>query len=213
MPQFPDRKADKDALYSAILTGIAANPVDYPNGLGQPFNTTTLTTLNNTKNTAKTTRQTEEGQFRVAVTAENAAYTNEDTEARRIINLAIATHGVNSPKLVLIGWGPIDAADSQVAGQPRQLEAVVQGPGDVFLDWKNPLPGGGFGEVSFYRVERRQRTLVGAQTEDWGAWQATTTVTEMGLSGLTRGVEFDFRVVAVNSAGDSVPSNIVTAVL
>ena len=213
MPRFPERKADKDALYSATLAGIAANPADYPNGIGDPFNTTTLTTLNTTKNTAKNTRQNEEGQFRVAVTAENGAYDSEDDEERRLLDLAIATHGVNSPKLVLIGWGPIDLPDSFVPGQPRNLEAVVQGPGDCFLDWKNPVPGGGFGGVDFYRIERRKRTLQGVQTEDWGAWQATATVSEISLTGLDRGVEYDFRVIAVNSAGDSAPSNVVTLVL
>jgi len=42
MPQYPRRKADKDALYSATLAGIIANPADYPSGPGQPFATATL---------------------------------------------------------------------------------------------------------------------------------------------------------------------------
>lgn len=212
MPRFPARRADKDALYSAIVAGVTANPTDYPSGPGQPFALTAFNGFITTKNTAKNTRQNEEGQFRVAVAAEGTAYNNTDNEARRLINLAIATHGVNSPKLLLIGWGPIGEGQSVVPGQPRTLEAVVQGPGDCFLDWKNPAPGGG-GEVDFYRVERRKRTLQGQQTEDWGAWQVTTTVSEINLSGLDRGVEYDFRVIAVNSAGDSAPSNVVTVVL
>jgi len=213
MPKFPKRKPDKDALYNAIVAGVTANPIDYPSGPGQPFALATFNGLITTKNTAKSTRQNEEGQFRVAVTAENSAYDGTDDEARRFLDLAIATHGVNSPKLVLIGWAPIDLPDSFVPGQPRNLEAVVQGPGDCFLDWKNPLPGGGFGEVDFYRIERRKRTLQGQQTEDWGAWQLTATESEIGLVGLDRGVEYDFRVIAVNSAGDSAPSNVVTVVL
>lgn len=69
------------------------------------------------------------------------------------------------------------------------------------------------GEVGFYRVERRKRTLAGQQTEDWGFWQVTTTDTEITLLDLERGVEHDFRIVAVNAAGDSIPSNVVTVVL
>ncbi|MFY9234185.1 MAG: fibronectin type III domain-containing protein [Fimbriimonadaceae bacterium] len=211
--RFPTRKPDIDALTNAILAGIAANPIDYPSGPGQPFNTANLTNFNNTKNTAKNTRQQEEGQFRVAVTAENGSYDVVTDEVRRFVNLAIAVHGIKSPKLLLIGWAPLAEGESFVPGQPRALEAVIQGQTDTFLDWKSPAPAAGKGEVSHYRIERRIRTLQGQQTEDWGAWQATAIETEIVLSGLERGVEYDFRVIAVNVAGDSAPSNTVTLVL
>lgn len=223
MPRYPSRKTAKDALYDAIVAGITANPAQYPSGAGQPFALATFNGLITTKNTAVNTRQQEEGQFRVAVVAETDSYEDCDAEARRLLNLAIATHGVSSPNLVLIGWGPPAPAVSNVPGQPRNLEAVTQLPTSCFLDWKAPAPGGASGgpiggdeapgEVGFYRVERRKRTLQGQQTEDWGAWQVTTTDTEITLLNLERGVEFDFRVVAANAAGDSIPSNVVTVVL
>jgi hypothetical protein len=223
MPRYPSRKTARDALYDAIVAGITANPAQYPAGPGQPFSLTTFNGLITKKNTAVNTRQQEEGQFRIAVVAENDAYEDCDAEARRLLDLAIATHGVSSPLLTLIGWGPPSPAVSNVPGQPRNLEAVAQGPGTCFLDWKAPAPagpaggpiGGGEppGEVGFYRVERRKRTLAGQQTEDWGAWQATTTDSEITLLSLERGVEYDFRVLAVNAAGDSLPSNLVTVVL
>lgn len=142
-------------------------------------------------------------------------------EVRRLLNLAIATHGANSPNLLHIGWGPRDAPTSNIPGQPRNLEVVVQGPGDCLLDWKAPARRGGVGggaselpgAVAFYKVQRRKRTLAGQETEDWGEWQVTTTKTEISLTGLERGVEHDFRVVASNSSGDSLPSNVVMVVL
>jgi len=216
MPKYPDRKAEKDSLYSAIVAGITANAALYPSGPGQPFALATFNGFITTKTTAKNTRQNEEGQFRAAVVAEDASYDDCDDEARRLLNLAIATHGVDSPNLVHIGWGPRNAPNSNLPGQARQLEATVQGPGDCFLDWKSPAPVGGPnppGAVAFYKMQRRKRTLAGQQTEDWGEWQVTTTDTEIGLTGLERGVEYDFRAVASNVSGDGVPSNVVTVVL
>src|SRR5687768_11330619 len=106
MPQYPDRKADKNSLYSAIVAGVTANPALYPSGVGDPFELAALNGFITAKNTAVNTRQQEEGQFRAAVVAETGAYANCDEEIRRLLNLAIAVHGVDSPNLVLIGWGP-----------------------------------------------------------------------------------------------------------
>lgn len=226
MPQYPDRKADKNTLYGAIVAGITANPLLYPSGPGQPFALAALNGFITAKNTAVNTRQQEEGQFRAAVAAETGAFGDCDDEARRLLNLAIATHGVDSANLVLIGWGPRATPNANIPGQPRNLEAIVQGPGDCFLDWKAPAPGGGVGggvggeggeappgAVGFYKVQRRKRTLQGQQTEDWGVWQVTTTDSEISLTGLERGVEHDFRILASNATGDSLPSNVVTVVL
>ncbi len=226
MPRFPERKAEKDALYSAIVAGITANPALYPSGAGDPFELAVFNGLITAKNTAKNTRQNEEGQFRNAVATETDAYDDTDDESRRLIDLAMATHGKDSPHLTLIGWGPTADRTSNIPGQPRQLEAVVQAPGAVFLDWKAPAPSssGGVGEggagepaappgkVSYYKVQRRKRTLQGQQVEDWTD-HATTTDTEINLSGLDRGVEYDFRVLASNATGDSTASNVVSVVL
>lgn len=226
MATYPTRRADKDALYSATVAGITANPALFPSGPGQPFELATLNARIATKNTAVNTQQQEEGQFRAATAGANAGYDGCDDEERRILNLAIAMYGIDSNNLILLGSGPRGAPQSNIPGQARNLEAVVQGPGDCFLDWKAPAPGGAVGgglgggggvappgEVAFYKIQRRKRTLAGQQTEDWGAWQATTTDTEITLLSLDRGVEYDFRVVASNATGDALPSNVVTVVL
>ncbi len=49
-------------------------------------------------------------------------------------------------QLELIGWGKkAPAQPSDPPGQARDLAAIVQGPGTVFLDWKAPAPGTGTG--------------------------------------------------------------------
>ncbi len=57
-----------------------------------------------------------------------------------------------------------------------------------------------------------KRTLQGQQIEDWTD-HATSTDTKINLSGLDRGVEYDFRVLASNAIGDSTASNVVSVVL
>lgn len=225
MPKYPTRRAEKDALYNATVAGIAANPALYPSGPGQPFATGTLSGLITTKNTAVNTQQQEEGQFRAATAAANGAYDDCDDEERRLLNLAIATHGADSPHLLLIGSGPRSSAvQHSRAGQ--ELGSHRSRSRRLFLGLESARSGRGVGggvggeggeappgAVAFYKVQRRKRTLQGQQTEDWGAWQATTTDTEITLLGLERGVEYDFRVVASNSTGDALPSNVVTVVL
>ncbi|MDU9047606.1 MAG: fibronectin type III domain-containing protein [Candidatus Electrothrix sp. Rat3] len=63
------------------------------------------------------------------------------------------------------------------------------------------------GKAAFYRVEQRQLpdgewTMVGTALE-----------TEITLNNQKRGKEHEYRVIAVNKAGESDPSNTVAAVL
>jgi hypothetical protein len=108
-------------------------------------------------------------------------------------------------KLKLLGWaGKKTATPLAPPGQVRQLEATKQGEGWVFLDWKAPAEGG---KINAYKIQRRNRPE--------GAWQdvATAIETEATLIDQPKGVELEYRVIAVNKAGDGSPSNTVMAVL
>lgn len=210
MPTFPRRKADIDALAGAIAAGITANPADYPPAT---FATAALTAAITAKNAAVTDRQQKEADLGLAVEAENDTYETLTGEMRRLIDLAEATHRASPGKLQLIGWGGPAQPSADLPGQPRGLEACIQGPGTVFLDWKAPAAGTG-GRVRYYRVERRVRDLgTNTITEDWGAWQRSATASEYTATEQPRGKEIDYRVFAVNDNGDSMPSNTVMAVL
>lgn len=177
------------------------------------FNTSILTGRITTKGTAVNDRTQKEAVFRLAVEAENAAYLSCDTEAKRLIGLAEAQFLATAPtKLTEIGWGPPGDPQSVVPGQPRTLEAFPQQQTALSLDWKPPVAGSG-GAVAFYRVERQTKTLAGQVTEAWGVWSTQAVKSELTLTGLARGVEYEFRVVAVNAAGDSIASNTAAAVL
>ena len=84
------------------------------------------------------------------------------------------------------------------------LEAPKQGKGWVFLDWKAPADGG---KVGAYKVQRRNRTD--------GAWEdiATAILSEITLVDQPRGAELEYRVIAINKAGEGSPSNTVMVVL
>lgn len=121
------------------------------------------------------------------------------------IRYAENTVNYDDEKLKLIGWaGRKAAAPLAPPGQARLLEAPRQGEGWVFLDWKKPTVGG---TVSAYKVMRRERPA--------GLWEnaATAVISEATLVDQPRGKELEYRIVAVNKAGDGSPSNTAMVVL
>lgn len=110
-------------------------------------------------------------------------------------------------KLQLLGWGGRRSRTTTVIeppGQPNTLEVIREGKDWIFLDWKGPMVGG---EVAAYRIQRRIR-------ED-GDWMdvGMSVESEVTLNGQEPGVEYEYRVTAVNKAGEGPPSNIARAVL
>jgi len=108
-------------------------------------------------------------------------------------------------KLKLLGWGGRKTKTSlETPGQARTLEAPRQGEGWIFLDWKEPSEGG---KVAAYKIQRRERPA--------GAWADASMAieSETTLSGQERGKEWEYRIVAINKAGEGLPSNTVMAVL
>ncbi len=91
-----------------------------------------------------------------------------------------------------------------IPGQTRLLEAPRQGDGWVFIDWKAPVDGGA---PSAYKVMRRERPA--------GAWEdvATAVITEATLVEQPKGKELEYRVIAINKAGEGEPSNTEMVVL
>jgi hypothetical protein len=121
-------------------------------------------------------------------------------------------------KTIIATVDQMPGARTSVPPRPHAVEglrAVMQNSGDCRLDWKESAVGdkSPLEAVSHYRVERRTRKPAGQPTEDWGVWQITSTDTNTTVKALERGVEHEFRVVAVNAGGGSVPSNVVTAVV
>jgi hypothetical protein len=145
-------------------------------------------------------------------TAAEEATTNKDDALENLveamktdIRYAENTVDFDDDKLKLIGWaGRKSPAALTLSGQSRLLEAPKQGEGWVFLDWKAPADGG---VPAAYKVMRRERSA--------GAWEevATAVISEATLFEQPRRKELEYRIVAVNKAGDGEPSNTVMCIL
>ncbi len=108
-------------------------------------------------------------------------------------------------QLVKLGWGGRRPRTKLgVPGQVMGLEIVEEGAGSIALRWKKPTDGGA---VAAYKVQVRHRS--------GGAWeQADMTVhRKILLSDQPRGVNLEYRVIAVNRAGEGKESALAYAVL
>ena len=107
-------------------------------------------------------------------------------------------------RLSQLGWGPRRGANSlAVPGEVRDIRIVSEGDTWVIFDWNPPVDGG---QVGAYKVQRKRQ---GGAWEDIGTSVDTTHL----LTNQPRGIEFDYRVLAVNRAGEGAPSATVTVVL
>jgi len=111
----------------------------------------------------------------------------------------------NPGRLIQLGWAPRRAGNSvTVPGEVRDIRIVSEGENWVILDWRAPVDGG---DVGAYTIQRRKR--------DGGTWEdiGTSVGTKQLVSNQPRGVEFEYRVIAVNKTGAGKPSATVTVVL
>ena len=98
---------------------------------------------------------------------------------------------------------PTAAVAATVPGAPGSLSVSVNDTGKLDVSWSVPDSNGG-SAVTGYRVQWKEA----ADSWDTPADVSETTVTGTNhtVTGLTDGVEYTFRVFAVNSAGDSTAS-------
>ena len=143
-------------------------------------------------------RQAEE-----ATTAKNEAL-EELVDAMMVdIRYAENTVDFDDDKLKLIGWAGKKAKTSLTPpGQVRMLEAPKQGAGWVYLDWKQPADGG---KAAAYKVQRRID----------GDWKdiATAILSEITLVDQPEKTQIEYRVIAINKAGEGPESNVAMVVL
>ena len=202
MARFPRTESEVKALAQNIVTGLAANPADFA---APPITSVDLQALLVSFITLC------DDQVAAQAAAEQATETKaaglEELITAMKADLRYAEDAVNfdDAKLTALGWGGMAAATAlEVPGQPRSLESPRQGEGWIFLDWKKPADGG---SVAAYKIERREQPT--------GTWMLVSMAieSEATLNNQERGKDWEYRIIATNKAGESIPSNTIAAVL
>jgi len=202
MRRFPNREAEVAALASEIIFGLRENVDDFPS---PPVSVEELQAFLDAYTRAHEDHVVAQGAAAEATSAKGEALEDLADAMKGVLRYAEHAVGSDDSKLRKIGWrGRREPSALQPPGAPRTLEVKREGRGWVYLDWKSPADGGA---VSAYRVNTR----TAGQTE----WKEAVLCFE-SMSVLTdqpEGVEIEYQVIALNKAGDSLPSNLVTAVL
>lgn len=202
MSTFPLREADIARLAHDLASGLASHPEDFP---APPFGAEEIEKSLAEYNAAREAAIQASANAQQGTAAKNQALTALVDKLKMNLRYAENITRKDDGKLQLLGWGaPRRGTPNDVPGQARTLEVIREGADWVHLDWKEPVDGG---QVGAYRVQRRKR-------ED-GTWidVGMAIESEVLLNGQESGVEFEYRVIAVNKAGEGRPSNIVRVVL
>jgi hypothetical protein len=200
--RFPNTEAKIIALAQKMISGFTNNP-NFP---APPITPAQLQARLDAAVSSSDAQVSTQAAAKQATDAKQVDFDSLMTDMKTMLHYAEDTvHGDDS-KLSELGWGGrAEPHALEVPGQPRLLEALEQGAGWLTLDWKKPADGGA---PASYKIERRDLT-------DGGAWTLAGIAieTEVTLNNQKRGKELEYRIIAVNKAGEGEPGNTVTALL
>ena len=202
--RFPYREPDILRLANDIAAGLAANQEVFPAPPYTPDEFETALSEHDGNREAQIMSRAAATQATAAKDESLAAIADM---SKSVLRYAENHTRANDAKLQLLGWGGRRSRTPTVTeppGRARTLELIREGPNWVYLDWKEPMEGG---QVTAYKVQRRHRE--GGDWSDVGM----SVDSEITLNGQDTGIEFEYRVIAVNSAGEGPASNIARAVL
>ena len=200
--RFPNTEAKIIALAQKIIAGLRDNP-NFPDPPASPDQLQASLDKVIASGDAQVKALAAAKQ---ATDIKQADFDSMMTEMKSILHYAEDAVHDDDAKLSELGWGGrAEPHALQVPGQPRLLEVLEQGAGWLTLDWKKPADGGA---PASCKIERRE--LI-----EGGTWSLAGIAidTEVTLNSQEHGREWEYRVIAINKAGESEPSNTVTAVL
>jgi hypothetical protein len=205
MPDFPDRECEIFELAHQMGFGLTHHVADFHHAVGGLLLAKRQLAIN-----GYTAQQLAAGRLRLATAAKEKALQALVAVMRQCLKRSEADVSSNPEKLAWIGWGP-KAPPTPIAapGAPTDLIPVCNGmPGELKLEWQKPADGG---PVRNYIIQRRDQNAC----EVFGPWRNAGLAYDatIGLVRQPRGVRMEYRIVAVNKAGESSPGNTISAVL
>ena len=206
MPTFPRNEGDQLLLAAEMIEGYTTYPASFPNA-----DLAGLTAVRDAFVAASNTYHNAHAAAKLATEAKDAAKETLKAFMTRQLRQSEVDTKNNPTQLDYIGWGPKAAPTPQpVPGDPRAFVCTKQKGDSVQFDWKAPEAGSG-GPVRSYVIERREYPQSGPPS-DWHQ-AAISIATEALLTAQPRGVQLEYQVVAINSAGAGNPSAIQAVVL
>jgi len=202
MAQFPIKESEIKSLAQNIVTGLTENAAIYP---APPVAAVDLQAVLDSFIVLGDECVSARALAEQATVTKDAGLEELRDAMKAVLRYAEDTVDYDDAKLSLLGWGGRAPATAlEAPGQARNLEVLRQGEGWLELDWKKPAEGGA---VASYKIERRERPA--------GDWMIISMAieSEATLMNQERGKEWEYRVIAVNKAGEGMASNTAVAVL
>ena len=202
MPTFPTKPTDVVALITLMADGFRAHPDIYSN---PPYPSDDL--MSEVDQSHVNQQATIEAQAHLDRCKETERLGNERMKAKGKANVAYAVHVTHDEReLSYIGWSNRNApTPTPPPEQPFGLESPRHGDGTVYLTWNHASSGG---KVQAYNIQRRELHTDGPDT-DWVDC-GMSVFTEAKLLKQPKGLMVEYRIIAVNFAGFSSPSNVVS---
>ena len=200
--RFPRTESEIAALALRVVEGLVNAVEDFPNPPVPPAELKAKLDGFNATDTATVAAET---VFREQHADKDDALEDLVDSLKADLKYAEIAVRDEPEKLNALGWrARRDGSPLQPPGETRAIGIVSEGDTWVVFDWKPPVDGGA---VAAYKLQRRKR--------DGGSWRdvGTSVDTTHLLSDQPRGIEFEYRVIAVNRAGTGQPSATVTVVL
>jgi len=197
--RYPRQQADVVALVDQMVGGINEHSVIFTH-----CNAAALQTARNEYEAANNALTDAESAMALAAERKLEKFNKLQQEMKKQIKLGVVDTADNPVQLGLIGWG-IKRAPQQIdiPGQPTNLKITAQGDGLLCLVWDKSKNGG---PIRCYTIERR------SNNQDW-ALVSTALNNEAKLTNQPTGTKLEYRVKAINSSGESMPSNTVGVIL
>jgi hypothetical protein len=203
--RYPRQQADVAALVDNMIGGITENPAIFTH-----CNAIALQNARNEYALANNALTDAESAMALAAERKLEKFNKLQQEMKKQIKLGVVDTIDNPVELGLIGWGTKrEPQQIDIPAQPTELKITAQGDnGLLCLVWSKGRRDGG--PIRYFAIERRQLTSGGGN--DW-IIISTALKNEAKLVKQPTGTKLEYRVKAINSSGESMPSNTVAVVL